>query len=140
MTPNQITLVQSSLPAILAIREVAAALFYKRLFEIDPTTRPLFARTDMSQQGAKLMASLATVVGSLSRLETIERDVQKLARRHAGYGVSYTHYESVGAALLWTLEQGLGNAFTPELREAWAAAYQTLSTIMQRSVTNVMAA
>jgi len=140
MTPDQITLVQSSLPSILAIREAAAALFYDRLFEIDPTTRPLFSGIDMSQQGTKLMAAIAMVVGSLRRLETVERDIQKLAQRHVTYGVTSSHYESVGAALLWTLEKGLGSAFTPELRAAWTAAYGTLSHAMQHSATIARAA
>src|SRR5215212_11291464 len=130
MTPDQITLVQSSLPSILAIREAAATLFYDRLFEIDPTTRPLFSGVDMTQQGSKLMAAIAMVVGSLRRLETVERDIQKLAQRHVTYGVTSAHFESVGAALLWTLEQGLGSAFTPELRDAWTAAYGLLSRAM----------
>jgi hemoglobin-like flavoprotein len=140
MTPDQITLVQASLPSVLAIREAAAALFYDRLFEIDPTTRPLFSGKDMSQQGTKLMAAIAMVVGSLRRLETIERDIQKLAQRHVAYGVRASHYESVGAALLWTLERGLGSAFTPELKAAWTAAYAILSRAMQGSDTRAMAA
>ena len=132
MTPRQIELVQSSLPAILAIREKAAGLFYERLFAIDPTTRPLFAGADMREQGVKLIGAIAMIVGALSRLDTISRDVRKLAHHHQGYGVEPHHYDSVGAALLWTLAQGLGSAFTPELRDAWAAAYAILSDAMQQ--------
>src|SRR5215217_362982 len=99
MTPDQITLVQSSLPSILAIREVAAALFYRRLFEIDPTTRPLFSGSDMSKQGAKLMAALGLVVGALNRFETLRPTIRELASRHVRYGVRPEHYDSVGEAL-----------------------------------------
>jgi hemoglobin-like flavoprotein len=140
MTPRQIELVQSSLPAILAIREKAAGLFYERLFAIDPTTRPLFAGADMREQGVKLIGAIAMIVGALSRLDTISRDVRKLAHRHQGYGVEPHHYDSVGAALLWTLAQGLGSAFTPELRDAWAAAYAILSDAMQQSHDATLAA
>jgi hemoglobin-like flavoprotein len=131
MTPRHIELVQSTLPAVLAIRHAAAALFYERLFVIDPTTRPLFARTDMSAQGAKLMSAIVLVVKSLDRFDAIAQDIRKLADRHESYGVKPHHYDSVGAALLWALEQGLGPAFTPEVRDAWTAAYVTLSGAMQ---------
>ncbi len=140
MTPNQITLVQSSLPAILAIREVAAALFYKRLFEIDPSARPLFAGANMAKQGAKLMSALGMIVGALNRLEAMRPMIRDLSRRHVRYGVLPRHYESVGAALLWTLERGLGGSFTPELRAAWAAAYAALSEAMREPATETIAA
>jgi hemoglobin-like flavoprotein len=140
MTPAQIALVQSSLPAVLANGATAARLFYGRLFEIDPSARRLFAHTDMDHQGTRLVAAIATVVGSLHGFEAVERDVRSLARRHAGYGVTYLHYQSVGAALLWTLEQVLGDALTPELRRAWAAAYRRVSDAMQGEVTNALAA
>jgi nitric oxide dioxygenase len=107
----------------------AAALFYERLFAIDPSTRPLF-RGDMKSQGAKLMAAIAAVVKSLDRIETMLDDLRALARRHDRYGVQEAHYASVGAALLWTLEQGLGFDFTPEVQEAWATAYGLLSSAM----------
>ena len=129
MTPQQIGLVQQSFSQVLTIKEQAAALFYERLFTIDPSTRPLF-RSDLRAQGAKLMAAMGTVVRSLTRLDTILDDIRALARRHVHYGVSEQHYQSVGAALLWTLEQGLGSAFTPDVRNAWAAAYEVLSNAM----------
>ena len=126
MTPRQVALVQESFAKILPIREQAAALFYDRLFALDPSTRPLF-RGDMKSQGAKLMAAIGAVVKSLDRLDTILDDVRALARRHHRYGVRQEHYASVGAALLWTLEQGLGFDFTPDVRRAWATAYDLLS-------------
>jgi hemoglobin-like flavoprotein len=129
MTPQQIALVRESFAKVVPIREQAAALFYERLFAIDPGTRPLF-RGDMKSQGAKLMAAIAAVVKSLDRIDTLLDDLRALARRHDAYGVRAEHYASVGAALLWTLEQGLGFGFTPEVRDAWAAAYGLLSSAM----------
>lgn len=129
MTPEQIALVRESFAKVVPIREQAAALFYDRLFAIDPSTRPLF-RGDMKIQGAKLMAAIAAVVKALDRPETMLDDLGALARRHVRYGVRDEHYASVGTALLWTLEQGLGPDFTPPVREAWATAYGLLSSAM----------
>jgi hemoglobin-like flavoprotein len=129
MTPHQIALVQQSFAKVLRIRETAAALFYDRLFAIDPSARPLF-RGDMAAQGAKLMAALATLARSLDDLEPMVDRIRALARRHVQYGVTEAHYASVGAALLWTLEQGLGADFTSEVRDAWASAYDMLSSTM----------
>src|SRR5262249_57446169 len=74
--------------------------------------------------------SLTVVVKGLSRPEQISPAVEELGRRHANYGVKPKHYLTVGAALLWTLESGLGDAFTREVREAWEKAYLFLSTTM----------
>src|SRR5262245_55193210 len=104
ITPQQIALVRESFAKVLPIREQAAALFYERLFTIDPSTRRLF-RGDMKSQGAKLVAAISAVVKSLDRIESMRNDLEILARRHCGYGVREEHYASVGAALLWTLEQ-----------------------------------
>ena len=109
------------------------AHFYDRLFAADPTLRPLFAHTDMAGQRKALMQTLAVVVGSLDKLDTIVPAVQALGRRHAGYGVTDEDYATVGAALLGTFEDLLGDAFTPEAREAWAAAYGLLSGIMREA-------
>lgn len=130
MTPEQILLVQQSFPQVEAISETAAKLFYGRLWEIDPSTAPLFTRSDMALQGHKLMAALALVVNGLNRPEKVIPVAQDMARRHLGYGVERAHYASVGAALLWTLGQGLGDGFTPELEAAWGAAYELLSAVM----------
>lgn len=129
MTPQQIALVRESFAKVVPIREQAAGLFYDRLFAINPSTRPLF-RGDMKSQGAKLMAAIGAVVKSLDRIETMLDDLRALARRHDRYGVREEHYASVGAALLWTLEQGLGLDFTPDVRKAWATAYGLLSSVM----------
>jgi len=129
MTPQQIELVQSSFAKVVPIAPQAADIFYARLFELAPPVRTLF-KGDMAEQGRKLMAMLATVVNGLTRLETIVPAAQQLARRHAGYGARPEHYPVVGAALIDTLEKGLGPAFTPEVREAWATAYGLLSAVM----------
>lgn len=129
MTPEQIQLVQSSFAKVEPIADQAAELFYNRLFEIAPEVKPLF-KNDMKKQGQKLMQTLAVAVYGLSNPTSIIHAVQELGKRHAGYGVTSAHYEPVANALLWTLEQGLGEAFTPEVKEAWVAAYQTLAGIM----------
>lgn len=130
MTPQQISLVEESFRAVFPIREAAAAIFYRRLFALDPDLRRLFAQTDMNDQGRKLMASLAFVVGGLKNVETIVPAVEALARRHVGYGVTGGHYKTVGTALVETLDEGLGDAFTPHVRQAWIAAYALLSGAM----------
>lgn len=129
MTPDQIKAVQQSFAKVAPISEQAAALFYGRLFEIAPAVKPLF-RGDMKEQGRKLMATLAVVVGGLSNLETILPAASALAKRHVGYGVSAAHYAPVGEALLWTLERGMGSDWTPQLAAAWSTAYGILSTYM----------
>ena len=129
MTPDQIALVRQSFAKVLPIRDAAAALFYDRLFTLDPSTRPMF-RGDLKSQGAKLMAAIGAVVRSLDRIDTMLPTIRDLARRHVAYGVRNEHYATVGSALLWTLEQGLGADFTPEVRDAWATAYGMLSTTM----------
>lgn len=130
MTPDQIQRVQDSFELVRPIRAEAAALFYGRLFALAPSARALFAGADLRAQGEKLLGALGFVIAALKRPGAVFAAVADLARRHAGYGVRERHYESVGEALLWTLEQGLGAAFTPELRDAWAAAYGLLSRAM----------
>lgn len=130
MTPDQTALVQDSFRLVLPIRKQTAELFYARLFAVDPTTKPLFAGADMEAQGAKLITAIGFVVGALQRPDGMLSAVRALAVRHVRYGVSDLHYASVGAALLWTLEQGLGTVCTPAVRAAWAAAYGLLSGAM----------
>jgi hemoglobin-like flavoprotein len=129
MTPIQIELIQQSFAKVAPISVQAAALFYGRLFEIAPEVKPLF-RGDMAEQGRKLMATLAVVVNGLTDLKTILPAASALAKRHVAYGVMASHYAPVGAALLWTLERGLGPVWTPELAAAWTAAYTALSGFM----------
>ena len=130
MTPTEIALIRDSWAAVEPIADTAAGLFYDRLFELDPAIERLFRRTDMAGQRKILMQTLTVVVKSLDKLDQIVPAIQALGRRHAGYGVRETHYATVGEALLWTLEQGLGEAFTPDVQAAWTTAYGTLATVM----------
>jgi nitric oxide dioxygenase len=129
VTPAQIDLVQSSFAKVVPIAETAAGLFYGRLFEIAPEVKPLFSG-DMKEQGRKLMTTLGVVVNNLKNPDVIVPAAKALAVKHVGYGVTAEHYAPVGAALIWTLEQGLGDDFTPETRDAWIAAYTLLSGVM----------
>jgi hemoglobin-like flavoprotein len=129
MTPEQVQLVKSSFANITPIKDQAAALFYRRLFELDPGLRSLF-KGDMAAQGAKLMAALGGALASLDQLARVLPTVRELGRRHAAYGVRPEHYATVGEALIWTLEQGLGADFTPARRRAWIDAYASLAWTM----------
>lgn len=132
MTPEQVAMVQESFKKVVPIAGTAADLFYDRLFTIVPDVRPLFPH-DLKEQKKKLIAMLATAVTNLHQAEKIIPAVQELGKRHTGYGVTAKHYEPVGAALLWTLEQGLGADFTPPLKEAWTETYVTLVGVMQNA-------
>ena len=129
MTPTDVALVQGSFRKIVPIADQAAALFYAGLFELDPALRALF-RGDMHEQGRKLMAIISTAVSSLESLETLVPTIRALGTRHGSYGVIEEHYAPVGAALLWTLEKGLGPEFTPAVCAAWTNAYSLLATTM----------
>lgn len=130
MTPEQITLVKTTWSQVVPIKEKAAELFYGKLFELDPTVKPMFTN-DIVEQGKKLMMSINTVVNSLDKIETMVPVIQDMGRRHAGYGVKPQHYDTVGTALLWTLEMGLGPSFTPEVRSSWTRAYTLLASVMK---------
>ncbi len=130
MTPEKIELVQTTWAKVAPNAEQVAVLFYGRLFEIAPEVKPLF-KGDMAEQGKKLMTMLAVAVNGLPKLDTIVGAVQDMGVRHNDYGVEPQHYDSVGAALLWTLEQGLGEDYTPEVADAWTETYTTLATVMK---------
>ncbi|MGM9511593.1 globin family protein [Larkinella sp. GY13] len=131
MTFHQIQLVKESYqPVAVLPAEAVGKLFYDRLFAIAPEVRPLFSRTSIPDQSKKLLATLTYVVTRLDRLDSVVPDVEALARRHVHYGVQEHHYVLVGQALLWTLEQGLGEAWTPEVQAAWQACYTLLSETM----------
>jgi len=130
MTPHQENLIKESFGMVAPIADQAATIFYARLFELDPAIERLFRRTDMDAQRKNLMQTLTVVVKGIDRLDALVPAVQALGRRHAGYGVRESHYATVGEALLWTLEQGLGEGFTPDVRAAWATAYGTLAAVM----------
>ncbi|MEM0989113.1 MAG: globin family protein [Pseudomonadota bacterium] len=132
MKPDQIDVVQASFRKVVPIADATAAMFYGRLFEIAPEVKPLF-KGDMAEQGQKLMATLGVVVNGLRDLEKILPAAQDLAGRHVVYGVTPGMYKPVGEALIWTLEQGLGDAFTPEVKNAWIDAYTLISEAMVSS-------
>src|SRR5262245_46247671 len=132
MTTEQISLVQSSFQTVQPILEQAALMFYARLFELDPTLRRLF-HGPAADQARKLAQALTVVVTAIDRPDQIRGAVEALGRRHVGYGVRDEHYTTVGDALIWTLAQGLGDAFTSEVRDAWVTAYGWLAFTMQRA-------
>lgn len=132
MTPHQKHLVQTTFAKVAPIADDAAALFYGRLFELDPSLRPLF-KTDLNEQGRKLMRMIGMAVNGLDRLDQLVPAVRQLGTRHAAYGVRDEHYDTVAVALLWTLEQGLGSDFTPDVKDAWAAVYSVLAATMKEA-------
>ena len=129
LTAEQKRLVQESFALVAPIADQAASLFYDRLFEIAPALRELFS-DDMDEQKRKLMAAIKVAVKGLDDPERLVPVVQDLGRRHQTYGVTETDYGTVAEALLWTLEQGLGEAFTPEVKDAWTAVYTLLASVM----------
>lgn len=129
MDNRLVTQVQSTWESVKTDAPQAGQLFYDNLFAKDPSLRPLF-KGDMSEQSDKLMQMIGVAVNSLDDPGTLMPALTKLGIRHAGYGVEASHYATVGAALLETLEQGLGDAFTPEVRDAWVAVYGTMAAVM----------
>ena len=130
LTPSQAAAVMQSFALVRPHADRAAAQFYHRLFALDPKLRPLFP-ADLAEQGRKLMQMLGTVVEQLDRLDAVLPGIKALGARHAGYGAKEAHYDTAGGALLWTLEQGLGDKFTPEVRTAWIAAYTLIADAMK---------
>ena len=130
ITPEQKALVQETFVSVAVISEQAAEIFYNKLFELDPSLKPMF-KGDMKEQGRKLMAMLATAVKGLDDLETLVPAVQDLGRRHLTYGVEDAHYDTVAAALLYTLETGLGKAWNPKVQDAWTTVYVVLADTMK---------
>jgi hemoglobin-like flavoprotein len=129
MNADQIAIVQETFEKVRPISETAAELFYKRLFELNPSLKPLF-KGDMKKQGRMLMQMIDFAVKGIDEPDTILPTIQDLGKRHVGYGVKEEYYDTVGEALLWALEQGLGESFTPEAKNAWAEAYRLLSGVM----------
>lgn len=123
-------LIQETFALVVPISEKAAEIFYDKLFELDPSLKPLF-KGDMKEQGRKLMSMIATAVKGLDKPESIIGAVQDLGKRHVSYGVEESHYDTVGAALLYTLETGLGERWNDEVKEAWTAVYIDLATTMK---------
>ena len=129
MTEEEKQLVKSSWAKVLPIADTAASLFYGKLFELDPSLKPLF-QGDMKEQGAKLMKTIGIAVNSLDRLDQVVPVVKALGKKHKDYGVLPTHYDTVASALLDTLAKGLGDGFTPDTKVAWTKTYGVLSTTM----------
>jgi hemoglobin-like flavoprotein len=138
MTPHQVTLVQDSFAKVRPIADTAADLFYGRLFEIAPGVRSMFPE-DMREQKKKLMAMLGLAVTNLDKPDTVVPALQKLGRQHVAFGTQAAHYVPVGEALLWTLDQGLGPDFTPEVREAWTETYALVASVMKTAASEVAA-
>jgi hemoglobin-like flavoprotein len=139
MTPEQIELVKSSWAQVVPIADTAAKLFYGKLFELDPSLKSLF-KGDMAEQGKKLMRMVGTAVNGLDRLDQIVPAVKDLGVRHVAYGVQDAHYDTVGSALLWTLDQGLGDTFTADVETAWATVYGLLANTMKGAAAEAIAA
>ncbi len=137
MSPEQKAVVRETWRRVVPIADTAATIFYERLFEIDPELRALFDGVDLASQGTKLTQAINMVVGALDRMDEVSPFVAELGRRHAGYGVTDAHYDTVGAALLWTLEKGLGEMWSEDARSAWSAAYTVLATIMRSAAAEI---
>jgi hemoglobin-like flavoprotein len=136
MNAREKELVQESFAKVEPIADAAADLFYGRLFALDPSLRPMF-KHDLTEQKMKLMQTLAVAVRGLDDLDSLVPVLQALGRRHVDYGVEAPHYDTVGAALLWTLEQGLGDDFTPATEEAWIAVYDIVAATMKEAAETV---
>jgi hemoglobin-like flavoprotein len=133
MTPEQVQIIRLTFSQAMSSKDKVGRMFYDRLFEIAPETRPMF-KGDIDAQSRKLMDTLALAIGMLRDMPTLVATLQALAKRHVAYGVRDEHYDTVGAALLWTLEKALGSAFTPEARTAWATLYGAVAKIMRDAV------
>lgn len=138
ITPQQKQLVQGTWASVVPIADTAAELFYGRLFELDPAVKPMF-KGDMSEQGAKLMKTIGIAVDALDDVEPLIPTLKKMGADHAGYGVKTGDYDTVAAALLWTLEKGLGDSFNDEVKNAWAAVYTVLADVMKQGASEAEA-
>ena len=132
MTPEQIDLVRKSFDALWPFRQKLAAQFYGRFFELAPEARRLFTN-DLDKQQLKLMDAIAAIVGALDQREMFQSIVSHTGRKHAEFGVREQDFIAFGDALLWGLQQQLGPAFTPELRQAWIVLYDAVQSEMMRA-------
>ena len=127
---EQIHLLRKSFEVVQRQRQIAALVFYRRLFELDPSLRPLF-QTPIEQQAQKLIEMLELIVSLLEKSASLEAELRELGARHEGYGVKEAYYPTVGRALLDMLGEVLGPAWTPALRAAWVEFYGWVANIMQ---------
>ena len=134
MTEKQIAVVKGSWKLYRAVSAVLVGdVFYSKLFVDAPQLKPMF-NIPREEQSKKLVDMLSLIVARLDRLEELTGEIRQLAIRHHSYGVKPQHYDAVGAALLWTLQQGLGNDWSEEMAEAWTTCYATLSAAMKNAV------
>lgn len=131
MTPDQVHLIRKSFAELARHDHVAALVFYRRLFEIDPSLRPLFVG-DIEQQAKKLIDMLAALISMLERPLGLDMELRAMGARHVDYGVKDEHYATVGRGLIDMLAEVLGNKFTPQTREAWLALYGAVEATMKR--------
>lgn len=130
MTPDQVHLIRKSFAELSYHNHVAALVFYRRLFQLDPELRPLFTG-DIEEQSRKLMEMLGALIAMLERPVGLEIELRAMGARHAGYGVKDPHYATVGAALIDMLAETLGEKFTPETRDAWLELYGAVESAMK---------
>ncbi|NVK31699.1 MAG: hemin receptor [Gammaproteobacteria bacterium] len=130
LTQQQIHLIQSSFAKVKPSAMQAAEIFYDTLFEYDPSLESIF-HGDMKSQGEKLMRTLDTAVSSLSNLDALLPVLEALAVRHVQYQVQPKDYTTVGNALLATLSKGLGDEFTPVVRQAWVDGFRLIAKVMK---------
>jgi hemoglobin-like flavoprotein len=138
MSPETKHVLKTTWAMVAPISDAAAGLFYDRLFTLDPSLKPMFANADMKEQRRKLMQAITAVIQGVDRLDALVPTLEALGRNHTRYGVTDRHYETVGAALLWTLEQGLKEAWTPAVKSAWTAAYMTVATVMRSAASKAV--
>lgn len=131
MNAEQVALIRESWAKVYPIKDTAARLFYGKLFDTYPEVKPLF-KGDMDEQGRKLMAMINTAVNGLDDLDALIDPVTDMGARHAGYGVKDEDYDKVAVCLIWTLEQGLGDDFTDEVKDAWVVLYTTVADVMKQ--------
>jgi hemoglobin-like flavoprotein len=129
MTDSNILAVKNSWSYIMFQSEEFSGLFYQKLFELNPSLRHLF-KGNIEEQGSKLMRMLTMIIARLQRLQDIETEVKALGHRHVGYGTRPEHYQTVGQALLWSLENALGDRWSEETRKAWTEAYTIMANTM----------
>jgi hemoglobin-like flavoprotein len=139
MDTQQKQLVQKTWAKVVPISETTADLFYGRLFEMDPAIQRMFSATNMKKQGQMLVQALALTVRGLDTPDKLIPVLEDLGRRHAKYGVHDAHYDTFGSALLWTLEKGLGDAFTPAVKGAWTEAYTLVASVMKAAARKLAA-
>jgi len=132
MTPEQKELVRASFDSLLPVAQSTAELFYSRLFETNPSLRPMFM-SDMRGQARKFISMVRVVVTHMDQIDQVTPAVEAMGRRHSGYGVENRHYEAFGKALTWAMEETLGPAFDAQTRDAWMALYASLADSMKRA-------